>query len=127
MHKKPPFLFLNDIISPLTCEDIAASYEYDLPDVNKKTSKPIKTVRYNRLMESRIVHGVIKPILPIIENHFNVQYKGLLPMSIEWYPENCEEIPAESESEKLIRNKWVKVNDSDFTVIIPLKDYFDIR
>ena len=121
---KSPFLFYRDLISPLMCEEITSLYDLDTPNFDYKKSLPIKTIRHNKLLESRLVTSVIKPIIPTIEQHYGVEYAGLLPMTIEWYPENCQEDYPESDAEKYIRNKWVRINDSDFTILIFLKDVY---
>lgn len=119
---KSPFFVVQDFISPLLCEHIIDAAECFSPDTDIKGT-PVKTVKHNKQTQ-QIVMERLSSIIPSIEQHYNVDYKGTEPMNVEWFPEGSEGIIA-CESSSFIKGKWVKTKDREFSGVLFLNDYHD--
>lgn len=126
MDYKSPFLVIEDLVSPLQCEDIVNRLKHTLPNTDQK-GDPTVTLKGNRLSEMRIV-PVFKELLPDVEQYYNFQTKTLTPFVFEWYPTGFSGQKATCEGSKFVGKRgqskaWQKVKDYDFTAVIFLNDY----
>lgn len=119
---KSPFLVFQDFIPPSLCEQIINTLEFYSPETDRD-DKPIKAVRRNEKTES-ILFDRIEPLIPQITQHFSVNYKGIEPIYVEWYPEESEGTLV-CDNSSYLRKKWVKTKDRDLTAVVFLNDYQD--
>jgi hypothetical protein len=119
---KSPFLVVQNFISPLLCEQIVNASEMFVPDTDREDN-PTKTMTRNEEVEG-ILFERLQQLIPQIENHFGVQYRGTEPMYVEWFPEESSGSLV-CESSCYLRKKWVKTKDRDFSGILFLSDYQD--
>jgi hypothetical protein len=121
---KSPFFIVQDFISPLLCEHIIALTYDDTFDPNvDKDGKPIMMKKMHDAVEDLICERIKTEIVPKIENHFNVKYRSINDLQIEWYPEGCNNSNFVCENSSYLRKKWVKTKDRDFTMVLFLCDY----
>lgn len=121
---KSPFLVYQNFISPLLCEQIIGAVEFYSPETDKE-GNPIKSVRRDEEVEKIIFQKFMDLVVPDIEKHFEVKYRGTEPIFIEYYPENSQGTIG-CENSMFLRKKWVKTKDRDFTGVLFLNDYQDI-
>jgi hypothetical protein len=120
LQPKSPFLVVEELLSPLQCEQVIDDLDLLFPDVDAD-DHPIKKIVYNEPAEAMIYERV-SPLFPQFEQYYNIKYKGTEPISFEWYPEtstgqfNCE-------NSRYLRKKWVRTENRDLTAIVFLSDY----
>lgn len=122
MKSKSPFLVFQNFLSPLLSETIIDNLNVTTPDTDPQ-SRPIPSFRHNE-KNGKIVFERIEPLLPTIEDHYNVEYRGTEIPTFEWYIEGIKDKYKCGNSEYL-RDKWVRVRDRDLTGIIFLTDHQD--
>ncbi len=122
MVPKSPFLIRQQFLSPLLCEQIILAMNTTTPDYDVQ-GRGIVSVRHNERAEN-IVFDKIAPIIPEIESHFGMDYRGFERPAFEWYIEDIDEKWKCGNSEYL-RDKWVRVRDRDLTGILFLMDHQD--
>lgn len=128
MDYKSPFLIVEELISPLTCEDVIKRLNHTIPNTDQK-GNPTVNYKGNKLSEMRVLPFFYE-ILPEIEEYYNFKTKTLSPLVFEWYPTGYTGSKAECEGSILVNKKgqaqqWQKVKDYDFTVVIFLNNYTD--
>lgn len=116
---KPPFFVMDEFLSPLECEDIINRSYFEFP--NTVNGVPVKSITQNLLTQNRVL-PYLEDIIPELERYFGFEHGGILPLSIEYYPENCKQEGIRAENSMMKDGKWQRVNDHDFTGIIFLKD-----
>lgn len=116
---KPPFFVVEDFLSPLECEDIVNRSFFEFP--NMVNGVPVKSTTQNALSQNRIL-PYLEDIIPDLEEHFGFEHGGILPLTIEYYPEGCKQEGIRAENSMLKDGQWRRVNDHDFTGVIFLKD-----
>lgn len=116
---KPPFFILDEFLSPLECEDIVNRSFYEFP--NTVNGVPVKSVTKNVLTQNRIL-PYLEDLIPYLESYFDFEHGGILPISIEHYPEQCKQEGLRAENSMLKDGKWQRSDENDFTGIIFLKD-----
>lgn len=121
-NNKSPFLIIQDFTSPLLCERIVDTVDFYSPEIDRN-GKPTKSMRRNEEVESMLFNR-FQTIIPQIEQHYNVRYRGTEPIYVEWFPEESEGSFV-CESSSFLRKKWVKTKDRDFTAMLFLTDYQD--
>jgi hypothetical protein len=123
MTPKSPFLVYQDFLSPLKCEEIVDALNCIEPDTDTD-SNPIQTYRTNNYAEQLIVNN-LQPLSEEIRHYYSVEYRGLEPVTFEWYPHSCAASPVRCENAVHVKNKWVKNRDRDLTGVVFLSDYQD--
>ena len=118
---KSPFIVEQDLLSPLLCEDIVDLLAFGIPDVDKDDN-PLKTIRHNESIEE-VVYERFDEMIPIIESHYDIKYKGMDKMQFEFYPQGFLGEEAHSENSNFYRGKWIRTKDFDFVAIIWLSTY----
>lgn len=117
---KSPFFVIPNFISPLECEDIISRSHFDFP--NTIEGKPIKSITQNVLTQNRIL-PYLEELIPTLEEYYGFEHAGILPLNIECYPQNCIQEGLRCENSWYKDGKWSRINDTDFTGIIFLKDH----
>lgn len=119
---KSPFYLVEDFISPLTCEDLIDSCNFTTPD-RDKDNKAIKTIRPCDSAE-HVVYDRLMEIMPDVEKHYGIEYKGTERIMFEWFPSNSvgEFI---CENSQRLREKWVRTKNRDLSAILFLSDFQD--
>jgi hypothetical protein len=117
MNVKSPFYIVEDFLSPQECEDIVARSFFEYPTT--VDGSPIKSTTRNLLTENRILQ-YFTDILDDIEDYYDYEHRGILPLSIEYYPQGM--VPEGFRCENSVYDsKWRRVNDNDLTGIVFLK------
>lgn len=119
MKAKSPFLIYQNILSPLICENIIDGLNITVPDYDIN-GNPLISLRHNKKHEMGIFER-IEPLIPSIEEHYGIEYRGTERPTVEWLPEGAEDEFRCGNSEYL-HKKWVRVRDRDLTGIIFLVD-----
>ena len=119
---KSPFLVFQDFIPPLLCEKIIDLTGFNTPTMDKDDN-PVKTSKRDLDVE-QILFTKFEPLIPVIEQHYQVAYKGTEPIQVDWFPEQSEGT-AVCDSSSFLRRKWVRTKDRDFTALVFLSDYQD--
>lgn len=115
-----PFLVIEEFISPLLCEEIVDNSNWIEPNYNIN-DKPIKTEKSDSINE-QILYNRLLGIIPTIESHFNVKYKGTQSITFEWVPQGANSL-ARYENCSILNNKLVRTKNIDFTAVLFLCDY----
>lgn len=117
-----PFYVVEEFISPLLCEHIVDECDFTVPD-RDKNGKEIKTVKTSEGVES-IVYDRLIQLLPDLQAYYGIAYKGMEPLSIEWFPEGSKgELGAENST--YVRGNWLRVRQRDLTGVLFLSEYQD--
>lgn len=122
MTPKSPFFVVNEFLSPLLCEDIVDALDFNVPDTNRD-GDPVLTKKSSQRADM-IIFERMQQLLPKIQQHYKLQYKGTEPMSYEWYTDGTEGRLG-SENSEYLRGKWVRCRPADLTAILFLSDYLD--
>lgn len=119
---KSPFYLVENFISPLICEDIIDSCNYTVPDRDIH-NKVIKTIRPCESAE-HIIYDRLMELMPDVEQHYGIQYKGTERIMFEWFPSSSvgEFI---CENSQRLRDKWVRTKNRDLSAILFLSDFQD--
>ena len=120
---KSPFLTFQYILDPETCDKIAQ--EVRVEPLLTSEGKPEPMARHYVPLEGEIF-SKIQPLIPTIEEHFDITYRGTERLIFQQFPANGNQAePPHCENAVIKRKKWVKVKDRDLTGILWLKDYQD--
>lgn len=119
---KSPFLLIRNFLSPLEVENVLLSVVDIRPDyLDKKT--PLRTVLRKPAVSMRIFNK-IEEFADSIEQYYGTEIDEFHDVTIEWYPENCQQVNVECENCKPLNSRqWKRINNNDLTAIIFLKDY----
>ena len=120
MIPKSPFLVRQNFLSPLLCEQIIVAMNPTTPDYDAH-GKPLTSIRHNQKAEE-MVFDRVSEIVPEMEQHYDIEYRGFERPTFEWYIDGIDEKWKCGNSEYL-REKWVRVRDRDLTGILFLMDY----
>jgi hypothetical protein len=104
----------------MMCEDLVDSCEFNDPnrDIEGKAVKTVKTCESGEQM----LFERLQMLIPELQTHYQLKYKGTERMSFEWFPENsvgqfmCE-------NSEYLRSKWLRTRNRDLTAILFLSDY----
>lgn len=119
MKSKSPFIVIDNFLTPLECEAAVERSFFNFPNENDDR-KPIKSITRNIATEELVMEK-IDSVLDIMEEYYDYEHGGILPLEVEHYPEKS--IPEGTRCENSLYNgKWLRVNDHDFTAILFLKD-----
>ena len=119
---KSPFYLVPEFVSHLMCEEIVDSCNFTVPDKNKE-GKNVKTIRTSETAE-QVLYDRLMAIMPAVEQHYGMKYRGTERMSFEWFPSGTvgEFI---CENSQRLREKWVRTKNRDFTAILFLSEFQD--
>jgi hypothetical protein len=122
---KSPFLVYQEFMSPKACKEILDAVKVSAPN-RDSDGYAMKLERFHNESEDKIF-AKFKPLIPEIEAHYNLKYKGTEHLVFQHFPEGMKGL-AESphcENSQYLRKKWVKVRERDLTAVLWLKDYQD--
>lgn len=104
-------------------ENIIDTLDLNFPDEDAH-GNPLKTVSPNRLAEMRIL-PLLEDLIPVVEQYYGFETKGILPLKFEWYVEGFQTEAAKNLSfyYERTQTKWRRISDIDFTGVIFLTDY----
>lgn len=122
MITKSPFLVYRLFISPLLTEEIIDSLDVNTPDIDKK-GNPLRLTRHHDKSE-KILFDRLQVIIPEIEKHYGIHYRGTEHLMFEWYPQGSRG-ELRSENSDYLRKKWVRTKDRDISAVLFLSDYND--
>ena len=122
---KAPFLVIQDFISPLLCEQIVDGMDFIEPDVDKD-DVPQLTYKQSDTFEG-VLFDYIHAIMPEIEEYYGFVYKGMKPVTFNWYPEDYEgDTGFTCENATYTKDrKWLKNKDRDISAVLFLSEYND--
>ena len=125
MTPKSPFLVIQDFISPLMCEQLVDGLDFIEPQVNDD-GVPILTTETNETFEN-ILYEYLSAIRPQIEEYYNVDYRGMKPVTFNWYPDECDGDSGYTCDNAFYNadKKWAKNKDRDFSCVLFLSNYND--
>lgn len=119
---KSPFYIVQNFTSHLLAEQIVDDCCFDFPD--EEPDGTPRVMKQGDEANQQILYERFQPLFPKIEKHFNVQYRGMEPMTFEWYTAGVETKP-QCENSQYLRSKWVRTIDRDFTGLLFLSSYQD--
>lgn len=120
MDIKSPFYVVEEFISPLLCEELLDICNFTVPDTDKDQHE-IKTVKTSDRAES-IVYERLLALLPELQAHYKLIYKGTERVQFEWIPQGCKgEFICENST--FLRGKWLRNKQRDLTAVLFLSDY----
>jgi hypothetical protein len=116
-----PFFVVEEFISPLACEAVIDLADFTSPNYDKE-GVPVRTIKTNDKVQE-IIYERLVMLMPELEKHYNVAYKGTLPIEVEWCPEGSAGIEPHAENSVFVRSKWLRTQAKDLTGVIFLCDY----
>lgn len=122
---KSPFLVYQEFLSPKACQEVLDLIKVTAPN-RDADGYATKLERFHSEAEDKIFSR-FKPLIPEIEAHYNLKYKGTENLVFQHFPEGMKGL-AEAphcENSQFLRKKWVKTRDRELTGILWLKDYHD--
>lgn len=119
---KSPFYVIQEFISPMMCEDLLDLCDFNVPDVDKD-GRPVQTTRKHERAEGMVYERVLLA-LPELQAYYQFLYKGMERVAFEWFPEGSIG-EHHSENSQLLRKKWLRTKQRDFTGVLFLSDYED--
>jgi hypothetical protein len=121
-ESKSPFLVYQNFISPKLCDQVLEKIQVNEPTLDDD-GFATKMERFN-LESQNIIFSKFKTIIPEIEQHYDLKYRGTEEILFQYFPvtNGLAEEPNCANS-KFLRKKWVKVKDRDITGILWFKDY----
>jgi hypothetical protein len=123
MQSKSPFYVVDELFSPLMCENIISKLNLTAPDEDIE-HKPLPTLRHSSVLEIALL-PFIEAELDNIEEYYSFETDGILPFNFEWYVEGFKTQPSRCVSFMHKRNDWVRVSDIGFTGVVFLNDFND--
>lgn len=123
MISKSPFFVVPDFISPLACEDMIESCNFSIPDKDKNLKWVMTHAKSERSNE--IIYDRLQPILPTVQEHYAIKYKGMEAPRVEWYVSDTSG-DIICENSVYVRRKWLRTKNRDLSAILFLSDYQDV-
>lgn len=119
---KSPFLVRENFLSPGACEALVDSLNFTSPDI-AVNGQVVKTA-HGSTEGDDYLFPKIEAIVPEVEQHYGLQYRGTEFTSFEWYTENAMNAP-QCENSSYNGSKWVRTRNRDITGVLFLSDYHD--
>lgn len=118
-----PFIIVEDFLPPSLCEEIVDEVAFTAPvadpEHNMVEYQSVKDTHYEQIIFERL-----QPLIPEIEKHYDVEYRGTESVEFEYIPTGSK-IDPQCESSEFIDGNWVKTKSRDFCCMIFLCDYND--
>lgn len=122
MTTKSPFFVVPDFISPATCDTLIESCNFFIPNKDKD-EKWVMTHAQSEKGDA-IIFDKMQQILPVIQQHYDVKYKGTERAQFEWYvPGTIGSLSCENSH--YLRGKWLRTKSRDLSAILFMSDYQD--
>ena len=120
METKSPFYIVENFISPLMCEELIDLCDFNIP--NKDTANNyIKTSKTCEQAEL-IIYDRLVPLLPKLQAHYNLVYRGTERVQFEFIPEGADS-KHQCENAEFVRSKWLRTKSRDLSAILFMSDY----
>lgn len=119
---KSPFKVYQHFLSPKICEYICDTIAFTDADVDND-GKPQKMIKHNQFAEE-IIFDRLQSLIPEIESYYDVKYKGMEQIMVEWFSEGVVGKP-QCENSYYLKKKWVRSLSRDLSAIVFLSDYQD--
>lgn len=124
MKTKSPFMVFQEFVSPLLSETIIDLLDVTVPDTDIE-GNPIR-MRMQHDSAQELIFERLLPIIPQIEQHYNVKYKGTeQPMVFEWCDEGCDSTHPMCENSHYVKGKWLRTKHRDLTGVLFLSEFRD--
>ena len=107
----------------MECEIIIENANLRFPDVGPR-GKPKRTSIGKKGIADKVI-AIFSEYEEDIEEYFGTEFLQFSPPSIEWQPQGCIQEAVRCDNSVLKNGRWSRVNSSDFTCILFLKDYND--
>lgn len=123
---KSPFVVFDDFLSKKQVAQVLGMVTVRSPSLDVD-GHPMKHECFNTAAQN-LIFDRFQHVVPKLERHYDLKYKGTHKMLFQYYPENMQGVVAEApfcENSKYARRKWVKCKDVDLTAVLWLKDYKD--
>lgn len=117
-----PFMVTEQLMSPLTCEEIIDTFHPEVPMTHDDGSVSSTTISNASLNE--LVVPYVKALMPLLDEKYGVDIKAIHSISLDWIPQGAVKEPV-CESSEFISGNWVKHQLIDFTSIIFLTSFND--
>lgn len=121
MSSKSPFFIVDGFLSPKLCEHITDVVDLRFPNLNVN-NKPIKTTKKHQRCET-IILDRFESIHNSVMSYFSTEYYGVTDVTFELYSAGYSESTASCDNSNLVRGKWSRVHDVDFTCVVFFTDY----
>jgi hypothetical protein len=122
VETKSPFYIVENFVSPLKCEDLIDTIDFNVPDTDKEGHE-VKTIKYSEGAE-KVIYNRIKMIMPELQAYYQFVYRGTERVTFEWFPEGSRG-QHQSENSEFTRGKWLRTRGRDFSAVLFLCDYQD--
>src|SRR5271157_3467613 len=119
---KAPFKIFRGFLSPKMCEQFCNTVGFFEPDVDANGT-PIMMFKHNAMIEETI-YDRLQLVVPTLEDHFNLKYKGTERIQVEWYAEGASGKP-HCENSQYLKKKWVRTFTRDLSAVLFFSDYQD--
>jgi len=122
MTIKSPFLVYQHFIKSEICDQIAQ--EVHIKPL-KNDDEVFQSSEHFHEASEKIIFELFKPLIPEIEAHFNLTYRGTEHLVFQQFPASIGKPAEEPHCENAVfkRKQWIKVKDRDLTGILWLKDH----
>jgi len=117
---KSPFYVVEEFLSPHLADVVLDYISFTVPDTDKEGHE-VKTRKPSEKAEG-IVYERLLTLLPEIQAHYNIVYRGTESMEFEWIPAGAK-TDFMCGNSKYIRGKWLRVANRDLTGVVFLCDY----
>jgi hypothetical protein len=119
---KAPFKIIRNFLSPKLCEQFCDTIGFFDADIDAD-GNPIRMFKYNEMIEEAIF-ARLQVLVPALESHYEIQYKGTERIQVEWYTEGVKAKP-QCENSQYARGKWVRTYNRDLSAVLFFSDYQD--
>lgn len=119
---RSPFFVIDELLSPLSCEQIVDEIDFNGFSVDPATSKPTKTTLTNKRCDVLVEDALVQHI-DAINRHFGVEVDDVLSIAYEWFPEGCASLPAAADGFTRMGRDWVRSSSEDLVAILFMSQY----
>ena len=121
---KTPFLVYQHFLTPDECVKLATATHVE-PDKDVE-GRQLPMVRAHSASED-LIFDRFKPLIPHIEEHFNLSYKATETIQFYQLPVSNNKLAEQPHCDNAAykRKKWVRISARDLSCVLWLKDYQD--
>lgn len=114
-------MVFQEFISPLHAELIIDHLNVTVTDTDQE-GNPVPMRRKSDFAQEMIFEK-LQPLIPQIENHYNIEYKGTEVMVFEWHDEGCLQGAPICENSHYTKGKWMRTRNRDISGILFLSEH----
>lgn len=119
---KSPFKIYRNFLSPKLCERYCDKIAFTEPDVDED-DYPVRMFKHDAEVEENIFDR-LQLIIPELEAHYTLQYKGTEEIMVEWYSHGVRG-KTQCENSHYLKKKWVRTASRDLTGVLFMSDFND--